>query len=83
MAQFVQEAQSKNDSVLLFDSPAVNSLVDTQSLRAYIYLDNAREELKSFNYHPNPTFDQLNKNVITETGIIIVTVRTDGRMCSL
>uniref|UniRef100_A0A671Y5U7 Plexin b2a, tandem duplicate 1 n=1 Tax=Sparus aurata TaxID=8175 RepID=A0A671Y5U7_SPAAU len=72
--KFVQEALSKNDTVLQFDSPPANSS-DSQSLRTFLQLDNVKEELKSFDYHPDPTFNQLNKNVITETSIIIVTVR--------
>ncbi|CAN9508504.1 unnamed protein product [Ophioblennius macclurei] len=72
--EFVQTALSKNDSVLLFESPPVNG-TDSQSLRTYIQLDNVREELKSFTYHPDPTFNKLSKNVITETSIIIVTGR--------
>ncbi|XP_039891728.1 plexin-B2a [Simochromis diagramma] len=73
--EFVQEALSKNDTVLQFYSPIVNSSYETlsQSLRIYLQLDNVIEELKSFNYHPNPTFNELARNVITETGIIIVT----------
>lgn len=75
----MQEALSKNDTVLQFYSPTVNSSYETlsQSLRIYLQLDNVIEELKSFNYHPNPTFNELARNVITETGIIIVTVSTD------
>uniref|UniRef100_A0A671Y7G4 Plexin b2a, tandem duplicate 1 n=1 Tax=Sparus aurata TaxID=8175 RepID=A0A671Y7G4_SPAAU len=72
--EFVQEALSKNDTVLQFDSPPANSS-DSQSLRTFLQLDNVKEELKSFDYHPDPTFNQLNKNVITETSIIIVTGR--------
>lgn len=71
--EFVQEANSKNDTVLQFNSPAVNCCVE--SSRTILQLDNVVEELKSFDYHRNPTFDQLSKNVITETSIIIVTGR--------
>lgn len=74
-SQFVQDALSKNDSVLQFDSPAVNCSCNIQSLRAVVQLDNVVEVLKGFDYHPDPTFNQLSKNVITETSIIIVTVR--------
>lgn len=76
LPQFVQEALSKNDSTLEFDSPAVNSSLDVQSLHTFLHLDNGREELKGFKYYLDPTFDQLDKKVITETGIIIVTVST-------
>lgn len=75
-AQFVQEGAKENDTVLHFDSPAVNCSCDIQSLRTFLHLDNVVEELRSFVYHPEPTFDKLQKNVITETSIIIVTVRT-------
>uniref|UniRef100_A0A8C4GMS9 Plexin b2a, tandem duplicate 1 n=1 Tax=Dicentrarchus labrax TaxID=13489 RepID=A0A8C4GMS9_DICLA len=70
---FVQEALSKNDTVLQFESPEVKSPYDSQSLRTVLYLDNMNEELKGFDYHPDPTFNDLAKNVITETSIIIVT----------
>lgn len=32
--------------------------------------------MKPFDYHPDPTFNELTKKVITETSIIIVTVST-------
>ncbi|XP_030576486.1 plexin-B2-like [Archocentrus centrarchus] len=69
------DALSKNDTILQFYSPAVNSSYDTQSLRIYLQLDNVIEELKNFDYYPDPTFNELAKNVITETSIIIVTGR--------
>ncbi|MEQ2164840.1 hypothetical protein GOODEAATRI_010868, partial [Goodea atripinnis] len=73
-------ALSKNDTVLEFYSPEVNccsNCDDSQSVKTLLQLDNLSEELKGFNYHPNPCFNKLAKNVITETGIIIVTVRGD------
>ncbi|XP_047192266.1 plexin-B2 [Scophthalmus maximus] len=73
--EFVQETLSKNDTVLQFLSPPVNSSLDPQSLRTILQLDNVREELKNFDYHPDPSFNDLAKNVITETSIIIVTGR--------
>ncbi|XP_022605510.1 plexin-B2-like [Seriola dumerili] len=73
--EFVQDTLSKNDTVLQFYSPSVNASLDTQSLRTYLFLDNGMEELKNFDYHPNPSFNELAKNVITETSIIIVTGR--------
>uniref|UniRef100_A0A8D3A8C4 Plexin b2a, tandem duplicate 1 n=1 Tax=Scophthalmus maximus TaxID=52904 RepID=A0A8D3A8C4_SCOMX len=73
--EFVQETLSKNDTVLQFLSPPVNSSLDPQSLRTILQLDNVREELKNFVYHPDPSFNDLAKNVITETSIIIVTGR--------
>lgn len=74
--QFVEEALSKNDTVLQFHSPAVNCSCNIQALQTFLLLDNVVEELKSFDYHPDPSFNELLKNVITETSIIIVTVRT-------
>uniref|UniRef100_A0A8C6U2I5 Plexin b2a n=1 Tax=Neogobius melanostomus TaxID=47308 RepID=A0A8C6U2I5_9GOBI len=71
--EFVQEAKSKNDTVLQFSSPAVNCCVE--SIRTVLQLDNVVEELKFFDYHLDPSFDRLSKNVITETSIIIVTGR--------
>ncbi|XP_034019127.1 plexin-B2-like [Thalassophryne amazonica] len=71
--QFLQGTVSKNDTVLEFFSPAVNCCSDPQSLRTVVHLDNMEEELTGFAYHPDPTFNELTKNVITETSIIIVT----------
>ncbi|XP_074553968.1 plexin-B2-like [Halichoeres trimaculatus] len=73
--EFVTGSLSKNDTILQFDSPAVNCCLNGQSLRTLLHLDNVVEELKGFDYHPDPTFNKLNKNVITETSIIIVTGR--------
>ncbi|GLD48245.1 plexin-B2-like protein, partial [Lates japonicus] len=73
--KFIQDTLSKNDTVLQFYSPSVNSSFDTQSLRTSLQLDNVYEELKNFDYHPDPSFNKLAKNVITETSIIIVTGR--------
>ncbi|XP_070709553.1 plexin-B2-like [Pempheris klunzingeri] len=73
--EFVQGALSKNDTVLEFYSPPVNCCFDSQSLRTVLYLDNVFEDLGSFDYHPDPSFNKLAKNVITETSIIIVTGR--------
>ncbi|XP_037098477.1 plexin-B2a isoform X1 [Syngnathus acus] len=72
--EFAQESLSKNDSVLEFLSPAV-IWSDSRSLRAVLLLDNAEEELKAFSYHPDPTFNELPKTVLTETSVIIVTGR--------
>lgn len=41
------------------------------------------EELNDFDYHPDPSFNELLKNVITETSIIIVTVRARTRLRGL
>uniref|UniRef100_A0A8C7HLA4 Plexin B2 n=1 Tax=Oncorhynchus kisutch TaxID=8019 RepID=A0A8C7HLA4_ONCKI len=73
--EFIQYAIHKNDTVLLFDSPVVNRSSETQSFRAFLQLDNVIEELNSFEYHPDPFFNELTKNIITETSIIIVTGR--------
>ncbi|KAJ8382804.1 hypothetical protein SKAU_G00035820 [Synaphobranchus kaupii] len=74
-AEFHQEFLSKNDTVLQFLSPSVNKTYENQSFRTFIFLDNAQSELKPFNYHPDPIFNELTKNVITETSIISVTGR--------
>ncbi|KAA8580094.1 hypothetical protein FQN60_005938 [Etheostoma spectabile] len=69
---FVEEALSKNDTILQFYSPAVNCCVDGQSPRTLVQLDDVQEDLKGFDYHPDPSFNDLAKNVITdETSIII------------
>uniref|UniRef100_A0A665UTN9 Plexin-B2-like n=1 Tax=Echeneis naucrates TaxID=173247 RepID=A0A665UTN9_ECHNA len=61
-SQFVQESLSKNDTVLQFYSPSLNATQDTQSLRTVLQLDNIEEDLKDFDYHPNPSFNELAKN---------------------
>ncbi|CAB1346303.1 unnamed protein product [Coregonus sp. 'balchen'] len=71
----IEYALHKNDTVLLFDSPAVNRSYETQSFKTLLQLDNEVEELKTFDYHPDPLFNELTKNIITETSIIIVTGR--------
>ncbi|CAL8359228.1 unnamed protein product [Lota lota] len=71
----VQRSHSKNDTVIEFLSPTVNRSFEGQLLKAYIQLDNLEKELKPFDYHPDPTFNDLPKKVITETSIIIVTGR--------
>ncbi|KAM4614941.1 LOW QUALITY PROTEIN: plexin-B2-like [Polymixia lowei] len=73
--EFVQEALSKNDTTLEFFSPAVNCCHEIQSLKTILRLDNVEEELKNFDYHVDPTFNELAKKMITETSIIIVTGR--------
>ncbi|XP_068611389.1 plexin-B2-like [Brachionichthys hirsutus] len=75
LVEFVQEALTKNDSVLQFYSPAVDAGFEGQSLKTVLQLDNVMDELKDFDYHPDPTFNKLLKNVITETSVIIVTGR--------
>ncbi|KAM9403073.1 plexin-B2-like [Salvelinus alpinus] len=71
--EFIQSAVHKNDTVLLFDSPAVNRSSETQSFRTFLQLDNVVEELNFFEYHADPFFNELTKNIITE--IILVTGR--------
>ncbi|KAF3859662.1 hypothetical protein F7725_022061, partial [Dissostichus mawsoni] len=63
---------SQNTAPVQFLSPAVNCCVDSTALRSVLWLDDEKEELKGFDYHPDPSFNQLLKNVITETSIIIV-----------
>lgn len=65
----------KNDTVIMFRSPTVNSSLN-QPFKTYVKLDNFEKELKPFDYFPDPSFNELTKNVITETSIIIVTVST-------
>uniref|UniRef100_A0A8C2GU31 Plexin b2b n=1 Tax=Cyprinus carpio TaxID=7962 RepID=A0A8C2GU31_CYPCA len=48
----------KNDTVIMFLSPAVN---ESQFFRTYVQLDDLQTELTPFEYHPDPTFDRLNK----------------------
>ncbi|XP_028285692.1 plexin-B2b [Parambassis ranga] len=64
----------KNDTFIMFRSPTVNSSLN-QPFRTYMKLDNFEKELKPFDYFPDPSFNELTKNVITETSIIIVTGR--------
>jgi len=80
----VQEARLKNDTVLQFLSPAANCCEaagaepgpgGVASFRTWLWLDNMKAELPDFVYHPDPAFNQLEKNVITENSIFIVTVR--------
>ncbi|XP_062277642.1 plexin-B2b isoform X1 [Scomber scombrus] len=69
-----EDAQEKNDTVIQFRSPTVNNSL-YQHFKTYIKLDNWEKELKPFDYHPDPTFNELAKKTITEAGIIIVTGR--------
>uniref|UniRef100_A0A674NHH1 Plexin b2b n=1 Tax=Takifugu rubripes TaxID=31033 RepID=A0A674NHH1_TAKRU len=70
----VRVAHEKNDTVIQFRSPTVNSSLN-QHLQTYILLDNWVTELRHFEYCPDPIFNDLAKNVITEASIIIVTGR--------
>lgn len=72
-----QYAHEINDTLIQFRSPTIISSPN-QHLRTFILLDNWKKELKPFDYHPDPSFNELTKNVITETSIIIVTVSTDA-----
>ncbi|XP_029908714.1 plexin-B2b [Myripristis murdjan] len=73
--EFLQQAESKNDTAIKFLSPMVNTSYETQRYKTYIKLDNWEKQLSPFEYHPDPTFYDLPKRVITETSIIIVTGR--------
>ncbi|MED6289188.1 hypothetical protein CHARACLAT_000187 [Characodon lateralis] len=77
-SSYVEHAHEKNDTLIQFQSPAVSSSL-SQNVRTYIQLDNWMKELKPFDYHPNPSFNELKKKVITETSIIIVTGRGFSR----
>uniref|UniRef100_A0A8C9YKV3 Plexin b2b n=1 Tax=Sander lucioperca TaxID=283035 RepID=A0A8C9YKV3_SANLU len=70
----VEKAHEKNDTVIQFWSPTVNSSLN-QPFKTYIQLDNWEKELKPFDYQPNPIFNKLTKKVITEASIIIVTIK--------
>uniref|UniRef100_A0A672Z832 Plexin-B2-like n=1 Tax=Sphaeramia orbicularis TaxID=375764 RepID=A0A672Z832_9TELE len=70
----IEHAHKKNDSIIQFWSPTVNHS-QSQHLKTFIQLDNWVKELKPFDYHPDPTFNDLPKKVITEASIIIVTGR--------
>ncbi|TKS73691.1 Plexin-B2 Precursor [Collichthys lucidus] len=73
-----EDYHEKNDTVIQFRSPTVNESLN-QHFRTYIHLDNWVKELKPFDYHQNPVFDKLTKNVINEASIIIVTGRGFSR----
>uniref|UniRef100_A0A1A8RPX9 Plexin b2b n=2 Tax=Nothobranchius rachovii TaxID=451742 RepID=A0A1A8RPX9_9TELE len=74
----VEYSHERNDTIIHFRSPTINSSL-SQPFRTYIQLDNWIKELKPFDYHPDPSFDELTKTVITETSIIIVTGRGFSR----
>lgn len=71
-----QYAHEKNDTVIQFSSPTANVSV-SQHVQTFILLDNWRKELKPFDYHPDPSFNELTKTVFTETSIISVTVSAE------
>ncbi|KAF3688592.1 Plexin-B2 MM1 Precursor [Channa argus] len=73
-SRFFESAHEKNDTVIQFRSPTVNSSL-TQHFKTTIQLDNWSRDLKPFEYYPDPTFNELPKKVITEASIIIVTGR--------
>uniref|UniRef100_A0A8C3G8I6 Plexin b2b n=1 Tax=Cyclopterus lumpus TaxID=8103 RepID=A0A8C3G8I6_CYCLU len=69
-----ENAHEKNDTVIQFRSPTVNSSL-VQPFKTFIQLDNWKKDLKPFEYYPDPSFNELTKKVITEASIIIVTGR--------
>uniref|UniRef100_A0A669CDX1 Plexin b2b n=1 Tax=Oreochromis niloticus TaxID=8128 RepID=A0A669CDX1_ORENI len=69
-----EPAYMKNDTVIQFQSPKVNSSAN-QHLKTVIKLDNWEKELKPFHYHPDPTFNILQNKIITANSLIIVTGR--------
>ncbi|KAM6984807.1 plexin-B2a [Aplochiton taeniatus] len=76
--EFYQGVGEKNDTVLQFLAPGVNrsALENGQTfLKTFLQLDNIEQELKSFDYHQDPTFNQLAKNMSKITSYIIVTGR--------
>ncbi|KAJ0069817.1 hypothetical protein NL108_014738 [Boleophthalmus pectinirostris] len=76
-AMALERYREKNDSMIQFSSPAVNA--SGGHFTTFIQLDNWVRELKPFEYHPNPTFNNISKKVITEASIIIVTGRGFSR----
>ncbi|XP_041853030.1 plexin-B2b [Melanotaenia boesemani] len=74
----IERAYDKNDTAIQFRSPTVNGSMN-QYFKTSLHLDNWVKELKPFDYHPDPTFNELTKKVITETSIIIVTGRGFSR----
>ncbi|XP_052411041.1 plexin-B2a [Carassius gibelio] len=70
--EFIQECESKNESVLEFLSPTVNKTYINQSLRTIIQLDNLVVNLTEFVYHQDPSFVTLTDKAITENSIINV-----------
>lgn len=70
----MEEFTFKNDTVIVFMSPAVNETYD--SFTTSVYLDNYQKTLTPFEYHRDPLFDELSKTVITENSMIIITVST-------
>uniref|UniRef100_A0A668TE95 Sema domain-containing protein n=1 Tax=Oreochromis aureus TaxID=47969 RepID=A0A668TE95_OREAU len=69
-----EPAYEKNDTVIQFQSPKVNSSLN-QHLKTVIKLDNWEKELKPFHYHPDPSFNILQNKIITANSLIIVTGR--------
>uniref|UniRef100_A0A4W6CZU6 Plexin b2a, tandem duplicate 1 n=1 Tax=Lates calcarifer TaxID=8187 RepID=A0A4W6CZU6_LATCA len=76
LSQFIQDTLSKNDTVLQFYSPSVNSSFNTQSLRTSLQLDNVYEELKNFDYHPDPSFN--NPGSVEFTSLFLVSKQGRG-----
>uniref|UniRef100_A0A8C9SGA4 Sema domain-containing protein n=1 Tax=Scleropages formosus TaxID=113540 RepID=A0A8C9SGA4_SCLFO len=67
------EVKGENDAVMQFSSPTVNVTDGIASLRTYIVMDNIELELKPFDYHPDPTFEENQKRIVSENSIISVT----------
>ncbi|XP_029115611.1 plexin-B2-like isoform X3 [Scleropages formosus] len=67
------EVKGENDTVMQFSSPTVNVTDGIASLRTYIVMDNIELELKPFDYHPDPTFEENQKRIVSENSIISVT----------
>uniref|UniRef100_A0A8C9R8V0 Plexin B2 n=1 Tax=Scleropages formosus TaxID=113540 RepID=A0A8C9R8V0_SCLFO len=71
--KFEVEVKGKNDTVMQFSSPTVKVTDGIASLRAFIIMDNIELELKPFDYHPDPTFEENQKRIVSENTIISVT----------
>uniref|UniRef100_A0A3P9QF96 Plexin b2a, tandem duplicate 1 n=1 Tax=Poecilia reticulata TaxID=8081 RepID=A0A3P9QF96_POERE len=72
VGDFLNESTCKitNDSVLECNSPKVSS----QPVKTRLHLDNVKEDL-TFKYHPDPTFKVDTFSGLTDTSVIVVTVR--------
>ncbi|KAL0968032.1 hypothetical protein UPYG_G00261380 [Umbra pygmaea] len=78
--EYLKPSESKNDTVLQFLSPVVNSSYETSAFRTFVLLDNYERELTPFDYYPDPEFNVVTKPIIiTGTSIISVTGRGFSR----
>uniref|UniRef100_W5NEH5 Plexin b2a, tandem duplicate 1 n=1 Tax=Lepisosteus oculatus TaxID=7918 RepID=W5NEH5_LEPOC len=75
---FHEPAHWKNDTVIEFRSPAVSNKYENDDLNTFIILDNLEVDLKDiktdakFEYHSDPTFQNLTKTTISDNSAISV-----------